>query len=121
MIAIFSPWPGADEPEALKLAAQELSNATGFVDGYALASRFGPVAGELIQRYAPGAPQAVKNEAAIRIIGWLKDQPAFALRRTENERGQEVEYQTAQNMSALRHSGAMALLTAWKIRRGGAI
>ena len=119
-MAIFSPWPGADEPEALKLAVQEVSNATG-LGGHALASRFGPVAGELIQHYAPGAPQAVKNEAAVRIIGWLKDQPAFALRRTENEEGHEVEYQTAQNMSALRHSGAMALLTSWKIRRAGAI
>ena len=119
-MAIFSPWPGADEPEALKLAVQELASATG-LEGHALASRFGPVAGELIQRYAPGAPQAVKNEAVVRVIGWISEQPAFALRRTENEEGQEVEYQTAQNMSALRHSGAMALLTSWKIRRGGAI
>ena len=44
------------------------------------ATRLLGVATELVDRYAPGAPETVKNEAAIRCAGWLAEQPHAAIR-----------------------------------------
>ena len=85
----------------------------------AQAARLLPVASALVGRYAPAAPEAVRNEAAIRVYGYLSQQPESAQR---SDRIGDVETQWAPgNVSALRHSGAMALLTFWKVRRGGVI
>lgn len=85
----------------------------------AVADRLLPVASALVERYAPAAPEAIQDEAAIRCAGWLSEQPAAAV-RSERIGDIQTDYSPS-NMSALRHSGAMALLTGWKVRRGGAI
>ena len=73
----------------------------------------------LIDRYAPDAPDAVSNEAAIRCAGWLQEQPHAAVR---SETIGDIATSYAPSMqSALRHSGGMALLSPWKVRRAGAI
>ena len=74
---------------------------------------------ELVQRYAPDAPTALHREAVVRCAGWLAEQPSAAVRSQDT--GDISTSYAASNMSALRHSGAMALLTSWKIRRAGAI
>ena len=85
----------------------------------ASATRLLPVASALVERYAPDAPEVVLNEAVIRCAGWLNEQPAAAVR---SESIGDVETAYAPSMhSALRHSGAMALLSPWKVRRAGAI
>ena len=85
----------------------------------AQAARLLPVAAALVERYAPAAPVAVQNEAAIRVCGYLSQQPESAQR---SDRIGDIETRWApNNLSALRHSGAMALLTFWKVRRGGVI
>ena len=85
----------------------------------ATATRLLAVATALVERYAPDAPDAISNEAAIRSAGWLAEQPAAAI-RSESEGDIRTSYATTA-MSALRHSGGQALLSPWKIRRAGAI
>ena len=102
---------------ALTLSAAELAEAIG-VDS-TTATRLLAVATALVTRYAPDAPDAINNEAAIRCAGWLAEQPSAAI-TSEAEGDIRTSYAPTMQ-SALRHSGAMALLTHWRIRRAGAI
>ena len=86
----------------------------------ALAVRLHGVSVALVQRYAPDAPPAVQDEAVIRCAGWLAESPAGAI-RSETTGDVRTVFDVARASSALRHSGAMGLLTAWKVRRAGAI
>ena len=84
-----------------------------------LAARLLPVAVELVQRFAPAAPDSVANESVIRCSGWLAERPNSSL---AGEKYGDVELSFAVGqLSALRHSGAMALLSPWKVRRGGVV
>ena len=75
-----------------------------------------PVVVALVDDYAPEAPEAVANEAAIRAAGWLCERPSGGVL---SEKGAEVETRYSGTMGALRASGAMALLSPWKVRRAG--
>lgn len=86
----------------------------------ALAARLHAVAVALVERYAPGAPVAIQNEAVIRTASWLVGTPAGGV-RSEAEGDIRTGYDTARSLGALRHSGAMGLLSPWKVRRAGAI
>ena len=83
------------------------------------AARLLAVATALVVRYAPDAPNAIANEAVIRCAGWLAQAPAGG-QRMESVGDISTAY-TPASTGALRHSGAMALLSSWKIRRAGAI
>ena len=83
------------------------------------ATRFLAVSSALVHRYAPDAPDPVSNEAVIRCSGWLNEQPHAAVR--SEAIGDISTAYAPTHTSALRHSGAMALLSPWKIRRAGAI
>lgn len=73
----------------------------------------------LVERYAPRAPLAIKDEAIVRVAGYLQESPPSNVRM---EKTGEITTSYHRDMgSALRHSGAMALLSPWKVRRGGAI
>ena len=102
---------------ALTITAAELAEAVG-VDS-ATAIRLLAVATALVERYAPDAPAAIANEAAIRCSGWLAEQPNAAI-TSETEGDIRTSYAPTM-LSALRHSGAAALLSQWKVRRAGAI
>ena len=69
----------------------------------------------LIERYAPAAPEAVKDEAATRAAGYLHEHTWSAMSQV-GDSGKLVSFSTA-SVSALRHSGAMGILTFWKRRR----
>ena len=58
-----------------------------------------------VERHAPDAPDVVQNEAAIRLAGYMFDQP-FA--------GRGATY-----ADALRNSGAAAILLPYRIHRAG--
>ena len=109
-----APEPTPD-PDALTVA--ELVAATGMAE--ATAERLLPVAAEQVDRFAPDAPQATKNEAVIRVAGWLASQPAASIR--EKSVGPLSISFAVSEKSALRHSGAMGLLSPWKRRRAGAL
>ena len=102
---------------AVTLTVSTLSRVLGLdVDE---ATRLLAASTELVNRYAPAAPASVGNEAVIRTAGYLAEQPRAAVR---SERTGNIETSfAATHLSALRHSGAMALLSPYKIRRGGAI
>ena len=113
---IISPWPTT--PAALANARVCLAGAIGETDDATL-DRLGSTAAALIERHAATAPQPIKNEAAIRCAGWLAQQPMAAV-RSEGTGDIRTSFAPT-HTSALRHSGAMALLSAWKVRRAGAI
>ena len=102
---------------AVNITAAQLAEAVG-VDS-PTATRLLAVATELVTRYADGAPDPLSNEATIRCAGWLAEQPSAAI-TSETEGDIRTSYAPTMQ-SALRHSGAMALLSPWKIRRAGAI
>ena len=85
-----------------------------------LATRLHPVAVALVELYAPDAPAPVQNEATIRCAGWLVEAPAGPF-RSETTGDVRSGFDTSRALGALRHSGAMGLLTPWKVRRAGAI
>ena len=77
------------------------------------------VAKALCKQYAPFAPAPVKDESVIRCAGYLAGQPHAAI-RSESIGDVRTAFAVT-HISALRHSGAMSLLSPWKIRRGGAV
>ena len=102
---------------AVAVTADDISVETGVTP--ARAGKLLAAATALVDRFAPAAPEAIKDEATIRTAGWLAEQPAASVR---SEAVGDVSTAYAPAMaSALRHSGAMALLAPWKVRRAGAI
>ena len=102
---------------AVTITAAQLAEAIG--TDSATATRLLPVGTELVNRYAPSTPDAIANESCVRVCGWLAEQPSAAI-TSEAEGDIRTSYAPTMQ-SALRHSGAMALLTHWRIRRAGAI
>ncbi len=60
-----------------------------------------------VELYAPDAPDAIQNEAFVRVAGWLYDQDPTAA--------------SPGGSSALRASGAASLLRPYKVRRAGLV
>ena len=111
--ALLSPWPTT--PVAQAAATTALAAAVGSSED--VAGRLGPVVAALVERFAPGAPAAVKSESVIRAAGWLqRTKPGL---RKIGISSVDIEYASGQ--SALRNSGAMSLLSPFKIRRAGKI
>ena len=73
----------------------------------------------LVEEYAPQAPQAIRNEAVVRFAGYLAQSDFGGIRREEIG-PKNAEY-VVNHAPAFRNSGAMGLLTRWKIRRAGSI
>ena len=102
---------------AVTLSAADLATAIRATPE--VAGRLLAVASELVERYAPAAPEAVQNEAVIRTSGYLAQHPADG--RRESTIGGISSGWAPTHTSALRHSGAMSLLSPWIIRRAGII
>ena len=71
----------------------------------AIATRLLGVANQIVEREAPNAPDVLKEEAAIRIAGYLYDQPLAA--------------SGARHANAFRNSGALSLLAPYRVMRAG--
>ena len=115
-IAALSPWPGLTAPAQLAAARACLRSATDIEDESTL-DRLGQTAAALIEAYAPGAPQPVKNEAVIRVAGWLQDSPSANL-RGETTGPFSADYAASQR-GAMLHSGAKSLLYPWRTKTAG--
>ena len=83
------------------------------------AERILAVATAEVLAYAPHAPDAVANEAVIRLGGYLA-QSDYGTIRSESLGPKSMSYQMNHAMM-FRNSGAQALLTRWKIRRAGLV
>ena len=112
----LSPWPS--KTASLATAIAELGTALG-EDDDTVTARLGATAAALVERYAPDAPDAIKCEAVIRCAGWLREAPAYGA-RMESE-GEISTSFTPSATGAMRASGAMAMLSPWKVRRAGAV
>ena len=77
------------------------------------------LASALVEREAPGSPQAIKNEAVVRTAGYVR-QSDFGGIRTETIGPRSVEYIT-NHAPAFRNCGAKGLLSPWKARRARSI
>ena len=114
----LSPWPARTATAALAAALAELGAALG-EDDDTVTARVGAAASALVERFAPDAPASVKCEAVIRCAGWLREAPAAGVRM--ESAGEISTSFTPSATGGLRASGAMALLSPWKVRRAGAI
>ena len=76
-------------------------------------------AAALVNDYAPDAPPALSNEAAIRFAGYLYGSD-YGPVRSETIGPQAVEYVT-NHAAMFRNCGAAALLTRYRRRRAGSI
>ena len=113
----LSPWPTS--PAALATATATLKAAIGEDLDNARVQQLGSMASSRIEREAPRAPQAVKDEAVIRYAGYMVD-GAFGAVESESIGDGSVTYQR-NNAGAFRLCGASGLLAPWKIRRAGRI
>ena len=102
---------------AVTIAATVLAEAVGVDE--ALGTRLLAVAAPTVERYAPAAPDAIQNEAVIRFAGWLSQAPVSGAR--SESIGDISTTFSPMATGGLRASGAMALLSPWKIRRAGSI
>ena len=114
----LSPWPS--DAEARLAACSRLADEVGGrAEDRGAADGIGAAASALVEREAPGAPQAVKDEATIRVAGYLSQSDFGGIRR-EEEGPRNVEY-ALNHAGMFRQSGAKGLLAPWKTRRAGAI
>lgn len=116
-LAALSPWPSSQAALASSVACLKAEIGPELTDERVQA--LGAAAAALVEDYAPGAPQPIRNEAVIRCAGWLAEQPRASIR--SEQVGQIVTSYATAGLSALRHSGGQAILTTWKVRRAGAI
>ena len=117
----LSPWPAATAVVSRTAAVSRLKAAIAgrAAKSDAVTCTLGELAAARVERDAPGAPQAVKDEAVIRLAGYWS-QADFGTIRKE-EAGPMVREFVTNHANAWRSSGAAGLLAPWKIRRAGVI
>ena len=116
----LSPWP--TDPAERTAAVTRLRNAIAGRtrdDGEA-ANSIGEASAAMVEDYAPGAPQAIRDEAVIRLAGWMAGSDYATIVSETSVGDAKVEY-VVRHQDAWRNSGAGMLLTRWKVRRAGAI
>ena len=84
------------------------------------ATRLGSMAAELVEKYAPDAPDGVKLEAAMRCVGWWTQSAAFPVSSRSFGNAGSVDYALTR-LNPVQHSGAAMILTPWRIHTMGVI
>ncbi len=102
--------PGEDANDATEREAINVRNM-------GTATRLHAVALDAVNRYAPGAPDSLKTEAIIRTAGYLYADQAGARVMRRLQVGDHVTIEPRAPGSALRLSGAAALLSTYRVRR----
>ena len=85
----------------------------------ATAQRLLAVATELVTRFAPTAPDIILDESVRRVSGWLWGSTNASV-KSESAGPFRLVYAVSEK-SALRHSGAMNLLSPYKTHRAAVI
>ena len=116
-LAVLSPFPAATATvtRAAAITCIKASIAGGASLGDDRAAALGEAASAQVERFAPDAPQASKNEAVIRLAGWLHGRRPQPL-RTVTTGSLTMDFGMPAT-SAFRSSGARSLLTPWRVRR----
>ena len=84
------------------------------------ATRLGGMASEIVEKYAPGAPDGIKLEAAMRCVGWWAQSAAFPVSSRSFGDAGSVDYALTR-LNPLLHSGASMILTPWRIHTLGVV
>ena len=84
------------------------------------ATRLGSMAAELVERYAPDAPDGVKLEAAIRCIGWWTQSAAFPVSSRSFGEAGSVDYALSR-LNPILHSGASMILSPFRTNTMGVV
>lgn len=116
----LSPWPAATAAVSLATATAILKAAIGDDLDDARVQALGSMAAARVEKEAPGAPQAVKDEATIRLSGYYAEATGFGAVRDESA-GPFSTTLVVNHANAWRNSGAYGLIAPWKVRRAGAI
>ena len=123
-IGHVNPWPAPTAKANLAAARTCLREAIAGARNLSdtRIDSLGATAAAQVERYAPGAPQVVRNEATIRLAGWLFHRIPRAVERVGvGELSLDFRPYLRSTPAAMTHSGAAALLSPWKVRRAGAI
>ena len=99
------------------ITSAELATAIDETD--AIAARLLAVASAVVAQYAPDVPVALANEGVIRVAAHLANQSSGAEREVKITEHLSVAYRAPG--SALRLSGASALLSPWRKRTAGRV
>lgn len=85
-----------------------------------VAARLHAVASAIVLKYAPAAPEAVSDEAVVRLGGylWGSSSADYGAMHKQDVHGIGVEYAVNHGL-AFRNSGAASLLAPWKVRHAG--
>ena len=112
---ILSPWPSSTV--ALANAQARLKASVAELDDDARVSALGATASALVERYAPDAPSAVKNESVIRVAAWLNARMPRTL-QSASIGGMRADFRERHySPAALTNSGAKSILAPWRLRR----
>ena len=114
----LSPWPEAGAARDAAIARLKAQVAGRALQSDDEANHLGEVGAALVEREAPGAPEAIKDEAVIRMAGYLA-QADYGSMRTETI-GPLTREHVVNHGPAFRNCGAKGLLSPWKVRRAGA-
>ena len=117
---ILSPFPGvtmtAQRPAAVACIKASISGGAKLTDDRAAA--LGETASEMVERFAPDAPDAIRNEAVIRVAGWLHSREPKPVQAVTLTSGFRLDFRERFfSPNAMRNSGARELLTPWRVRR----
>ena len=117
---ILTPCPGStmtvQRPAAIACLKASITGGARLTDDRAAA--LGEAAAALVERFAPDAPQAVRNEAVIRVAGWTyARQPRDIQAMTLGNVSLNFRDRSIASPDPLRNSGARALLSPWRARR----
>ena len=111
----LSPWPNQGT-QAESLALEYIMRACRFGygtdDEEAEARALGQMAAARVEREAPNAPQAVKNQAVVRYIGYMR-QSDFGQVRQEKVGDREAQF-VVNHQRAWINCGAKSILSPWK-------
>ena len=116
---VLSPFPSAtmtaQRPAAISCIKASISGGANLSNDRAAA--LGEAASALVERFAPDAPSAIKNESVIRAAGWIH---AREPRPIQSIGLDTIRLDFRERFFAphvLINSGARAMLLPWRVRR----
>ena len=117
--ACLSPFPGTNSPaqRATAIAALKdgISGGANLSDDRVAA--LGEAASAMIERFAPDAPDEIRNEATLRCAAWMHAREPKPLQGL-NIGGMRLDFRERfYSPHAMVNSGARAILEPWRTRR----
>ena len=117
---VLSPFPNAtmtaQRPAAIACIKASISGGANLTDDRAAA--LGEAASALVERFAPDAPGAIKNEGVIRVAGWMHARVPQPIQAISLSSGFRLDLRERFfSPSAMTNSGARSLLMPWRLRR----